>query len=98
MRTGEADAQYAVIARIPEGGADAFDAYERLVLPLLAHHGGRLERRVRTPARDCEIHLLRFDSPDGLERYLADPRRTDLAVTLERSGATVELLRVSDVI
>lgn len=88
---------YLVLARVPEGGLAAFDAYERAVLPLLADHGGRLERRLRTPDGRTEAHLVSFPGDPEFAAYRADPRRADAAPLLAASGAEVELLAVRDV-
>lgn len=87
---------YLMLARLPEGGLDAFDAYEEAVLPLLAEYGGRLERRLRTLDDQVEAHLITFPTSDVLAAYRADPRRSDAAPLLEASGAAVELLAVRD--
>jgi hypothetical protein len=88
---------YLMLARLPEGGLGAFDAYEGAVLPLLAEYGGRLERRVRTPDDRLEAHLVSFPTEDALDAYRADPRRSAAAPLLESSGAQVQLLAVRDV-
>ncbi|WP_436495951.1 hypothetical protein [Actinokineospora sp. HUAS TT18] len=88
---------YVMIARVPEGGLAAFDAYEAAVLPLLADHGGRLERRLRSVDGGTEIHTVSFTDPAGLDAYRADPRRAAAAHLLAESGAAVELLQVGDI-
>ncbi|MFF8262672.1 hypothetical protein [Streptomyces virginiae] len=88
---------YLMLARLPEGGMEAFDAYERAVLPLLAEHGGHLQRRLRTPDDRIEAHLVTFPAPENLDAYRADPRRAAAAPLLESSGAAVELIAVRDV-
>ena len=88
---------YVLIARIPAAGIEAFRRYEDAVLPLLAEHGGRLERRLRRDAGDVEVHVLAFATPDGLARYRDDPRRAARAHLLEASGARTELLEMRDV-
>jgi hypothetical protein len=70
---------YLMLARLPAGGAAAFDAYESAALPLLAEHGGHLERRLRTLDDRLEAHLVSFASEEGLAAYRADPRRTAAA-------------------
>jgi hypothetical protein len=86
-----------LVARIPAAGVADFQAYETAVLPLLAEHGGRLERRLRGGDATVEIHVVRFPDTDALERYRQDGRRTAHAALLERSGASMELLHVEDV-
>lgn len=86
-----------MLARLPEGRLDAFDAYESTVLPLLAEHGGRLERRLRTPDDRVEAHLVSFPGDEDFAAYRADPRRSSAAPLLDSSGAAIELLAVRDV-
>lgn len=88
---------YLMLARVPEGGLGAFDAYESAVLPLLAEHGGRLQRRLRTLDDRVEAHLVTFPDSEALDAYRADPRRSTAAPLLESSGAVIELLAVRDV-
>ncbi|MEV6055996.1 hypothetical protein [Streptomyces sp. NPDC052107] len=88
---------YLLLARLPEGRLDAFDAYESAVLPLLAEHGGRLERRLRTLDDRVEAHLVSFPGDEEFTAYRADPRRSFAAPLLESSGAAIELLAVRDV-
>ncbi|MEU9109017.1 hypothetical protein AB0D54_32745 [Streptomyces xanthophaeus] len=88
---------YLMLARLPEGCLDAFDAYESAVLPLLAAYGGRLERRLRTLDDRVEAHLVAFPSSDDFAAYRADPQRADAAPLLKSSGAVIELFAVRDV-
>jgi hypothetical protein len=88
---------YLMLARLPEGQLAAFDAYESAVLPLLAEHGGRLERRLRTLDDRVEAHLVSFPGDEEFAAYRADPRRSSAAPLLESSGAAIELLAVRDV-
>ncbi|MET8807610.1 hypothetical protein [Streptomyces sp. NPDC004546] len=88
---------YLMLARLPEGRLDAFGAYESAVLPLLAEHGGRLERRLRTLDDRVEAHLVSFPGDEEFAAYRADPRRSSAAPLLESSGAAIELLAVRDV-
>jgi uncharacterized protein (DUF1330 family) len=89
---------YALIVRIPPDGVARFQAYERAVLPLLGEHGGRLDRRVRSVDGTREIHLLAFDSPQGFERFRADPRRSAAQPLLQAAAPDVELIEVAPVI
>ena len=63
---------YVLVARIPPAGVEAFQRYEAAVLPLLAEHGGRLARRLRTDGGEVEVHLVEFASAGGVRRL---PRR-----------------------
>ena len=64
-----------MVADIPSGAEDTFQAYESAVLPLLPRHGGRLERRFRTDDALTEVHIVSFESQEGFESYLADEER-----------------------
>jgi len=67
------------------------------VLPLLAAHGGRLARRLRSADRLVEVHLVEFRSPEAFAAYRDDPSRAAQARLLEASGAATELLELYDV-
>ena len=86
-----------VIARVPPAGVAAFQAYEDQVLPLLADHGGRLQRRVRNQDGTMEIHLVWFPSEAAFDGFRADPRRAALASLLGDSGAVTEVTRLIDI-
>ena len=88
---------YVLIARIPPQGIEAYKRYETAVLPLLADHGGRLARQLRSAEGDVEVHIIEFATDDGLDAYRADPRRAQHTHLLEQSGAQSELLEVDDV-
>jgi hypothetical protein len=83
---------YVLVARVPPAGVEAFQRYEAAVLPLLAEHGGRLARRLRTGDGAVEVHLVEFASAGGFDAY-----RAEHAALLETSGARMELLAVEDV-
>ena len=85
------------IFRIPAAGKDAYQAYESAVLPLLADHGGTLQRRLRTEDGGAEVHIVWFPSALHLDAYLADPRRSAHAGLFDASGAVAEVLTVADV-
>ncbi len=92
-----ADLVLALIARVPAAGVSDFQAYEAHVLLLLGERGGTLERRLRNADGRVELHVLRFASRDGLDRFRQDERRAAAAPLLQRSGATVELMELQDV-
>ena len=87
----------AVIARVPSAGVADFQGYEARVLPLLAEHGGVLERRLRNSDGTVELHVLRFADRGSLDAYRADQRRLEAAPQLQRSGAAMEAVEVFDV-
>lgn len=62
-----------VVIDLSQADLVAFEAYEMLVLPLIANHGGTLETRSRTGA--CETHRLNFPAHAAFEAFLADPAR-----------------------
>jgi hypothetical protein len=92
-----ADLVLALIARVPASGVSHFQSYEARVLPILAEYGGTLERRLRSADGTTEVHVLRFTSRDGLDRFRQDERRTAAAPLLLRSGASIELMELQDV-
>ena len=69
--------RYTVVAVIdvPPEAVPAFRRYEGGVLPLLARHGGRLERRLGTREGTTEVHVLSFTAESDYRRYLDDPDR-----------------------
>lgn len=87
---------YALLFRIPVKRVDTFERYESLVLPLLDDHGGRLERRLRSPDRLTEVHIVSFPSREAFTAYREDPRRGEHSHLLAESGAAVEMLEVDD--
>lgn len=91
-----ARAVYVLVARLREAGVARFADYERAVLPLLAGHGGRLERRLRSPDGRTEVHLVSFPSPERFAAYRDDPRRAEHANLLQESGAAIELFELRD--
>lgn len=84
-------------ARVPSAGVAAFQAYEAVVLSLLREHGGTLQRRLRNADRTIEVHLVHFEFAEGLASFRNDPRRAAASPLLTASGATTELIEVSDV-
>jgi hypothetical protein len=87
----------ALTARVPAAGIADFQAYEAAVLPLLARHGGSLERRLRNGDGTFELHIVSFSDRSGLEAFRSDPDRVAAQPLLARSGAIVELVEAADV-
>ena len=85
-----------LVARVPEGGIDGFQRYERAVLSLLGDHGGALQRRLRSEDGLTEVHLVGFPSPEAFSSYRSDPRREEHRELLEASGARLEVLELGD--
>ncbi|GMK37773.1 hypothetical protein PCCS19_08270 [Paenibacillus sp. CCS19] len=97
METGVDLSQlYVMTARIPEAGVAQFNAYESCVLPLLADHGARLERRLRTEDGQHEVHVIWFPSGRAFDEYRNDPRRSQYAKLLVESGAVTTVMRMKD--
>ncbi len=76
-------------------------AYEDAVLALLGEHGGHLLARVRPAERGShpnEIQLISFDTSEGYEAYLVDPRRTGRASERDAAIERTEMYRVTHVV
>ena len=87
----------AVIARIPPSGVAAFQAYEARVLPLLAAHGGVLDRRLQNTEGTFELHIVRFPTREHFASYRADPQRGAHASMLASSQATLDVIELQDI-
>ncbi len=87
-----------MLAHFDLTGADlaAFEAYEDAVLPLLADHGARLERRFRSLDNALEVHILYFPSTEARLAYLADPRRAAHAPMWQTSRASATLIEMGE--
>lgn len=88
---------FVMIADLPPGAASVFQQYEAQVLPLLARHGGRLERRLRTSDESSEVHVVSFDNEAGYDSYINDPERQSHRRLLDGLDITQRLLQVTDV-
>jgi enamine deaminase RidA (YjgF/YER057c/UK114 family) len=86
----------ALVVDLDDDAVAPFDAYERRVLPLLARHGGRLDRRLRTADGRAEVHLLSFADRTGYAAYLADPDRAAAGRLLDGLDVRRRLLEVAD--
>ena len=87
---------YVLVVHLPADGVESFQRYEEAVLPLLADHHGRLDRRLRSADGRTEVHLVSFPSADHFESYRSDPRRAERAHLLEAAHARIELYEVTD--
>ena len=85
------------VVRIPASGVEAFQRFESHVLPLMPKHGGKLERRLRGDDGRTEVHVISFTSREGLQAYMDDPERAQYVPLKEQSGATSELIEMTDV-
>lgn len=86
-----------IVADVPEGAVTAFQRYEDRVLPMLEQHGGRLERRLRTPDGRVEVHIVSFGAPAGFDSYIADPDRSAHRELLAGVDVGQRVLKVHDV-
>ena len=84
-------------ARVPVAGVAQFQAYETQVLPLLAVHGGTLERRLRNADGTIEVHIVHFGSAEGLAGFRNDPRRAAASHLSTASGAVTEIFEMQNV-
>jgi hypothetical protein len=99
-------ALHLAIIYLHPGQQDALRRYENLALPVFRRHGGRFERiliplRVpgeqRDPDEPDEIHLLRFETPEGLDAVRRDPEMAALAPLRREIVRKALLVRVDDV-
>ena len=88
---------FVMIADVPPDGVSAFQRYESLVLPLLARHAGRLERRLRTDDALAEVHVVSFESREGYDSYIADEERQAHRSLLDGAEVVQRILQVEDV-
>ena len=88
---------YLLVIHLPADGVESFQRYEAAVLPLLADHHGRLDRRLRSADGQTEVHLVSFPSADHFESYRNDPRRAKQSHLLDKAHARLELYELIDV-
>ncbi|MEU9505218.1 GNAT family N-acetyltransferase [Micromonospora sp. NPDC048170] len=84
------------VVEVAAGAVEAGRRYEDTVLGLLGRHGGRLERRQRTGDGRTEVHLIRFDTRDGYDGFMADPERVALRVELGDAAPATRVLEVHE--
>jgi hypothetical protein len=87
----------AVVADVAPAGVERFRSYEELVLALLARHGGRLQRRVRSEDGTTEIHLVSFRDESGYRAYVEDPDRVAARAVLDGAEVDQRVFVVEDV-
>ncbi|MGN9774482.1 hypothetical protein ACTMS0_01675 [Micromonospora sp. H33] len=85
------------LVELTADAVEAGRAYEDRVLGLLARHGGRVERRLRTGDGRSEVHVIRFDTRAGYDSFLADPERVALRADLGDAAPTSRVLEVQEV-
>jgi hypothetical protein len=80
-----------------DGEAVGLREYEDRVLALIPVHGGQVVQRALSDGRDGnphEVQLIGFATEDGIDAYLADPRRTALTAERERAVQRTVVFRV----
>ncbi len=97
---------YLALVYLHPGQQDALRRYENLALPVFRRHGGRFERILR-PVREAggqpdqdepdEVHLLRFDTAEGLDAVRLDPEMAALGPVRREIVRKAVLVRVEDV-
>lgn len=97
---------YLALVYLRPGQRDALRRYENLALPVFRRHGGRFER-ILSPLRGAggpaepdepdEIHLLRFETAEGLDAVRRDPEMAALAPLRREIVRKALLVRVEDV-
>ncbi|MCO1659044.1 hypothetical protein [Pseudonocardia humida] len=99
MSTDDAERRLTMVLVADVAAADvgAFQEYESLVLPLLARHSGRLERRLRGAGGTVEVHIVSFASRAAHEAYAADPERLAHRARLRAAHIDVRVVEVDDV-
>lgn len=97
---------YVALIYLQPAQQDALRRYENLALPVFRRHGGRFERilsPMRMPGGQAdpevpdEIHLLRFETAEGLDAVRRDPEMLALAPLRREIVRKALLLRVDDV-
>jgi len=97
---------YLALIYLHPGQKDTLRRYESLALPVFRRPGGRFERILSPapaprggadPDAPDEIHLLRFETPDGLDAVRRDPEMVALVPLREAVVRKALLVRVEDV-
>ena len=97
---------YLALVYLHPGQQAALRRYENLALPVFRRHGGRFERILSPlrvgggqpdPDEPDEVHLLRFETVEGLEAVRRDPEMAALAPLRREIVRKALLVRVDDV-
>lgn len=81
----------------------AFEAFEAKIAQIQAKHGGRIDRAIRMhnpdgdPTIPFEVHVVSFDTAEGLAAYRADPQFHELRGIRERIVSKTVVLSGRDV-
>jgi uncharacterized protein (DUF1330 family) len=99
-------ALYLALIHLHPGQQAALRRYENLARPVFRRHGGRFER-ILSPVRAAggpldpdepdEIHLLRFETAEGLDAVRRDPEMAALGPLRREIVRKALLVRVEDV-
>lgn len=99
-------ALYLVLIYLRPGQREALRRYEGLALPVFRRHGGTFERILSPlpapggapdPDAPDEVHLLRFDTPGGLDAVRRDPDMVALVPLREAIVRKAVLQQVEEV-
>jgi uncharacterized protein (DUF1330 family) len=99
-------ALYLALVYLHPGQQAALRRYENLALPVFRRHGGRFERILSPlrvgggqpdPDEPDEVHLLRFETAEGLAAVQRDPEMAALAPLRREIVRKALLVRVDDV-
>ena len=89
-----------------EGKEETFKEFEDQVLPLMENYGGTLLYRIRPDRASVlvadgehpyEIHVISFESEEGLQQYSQDPTRAKFLHLKEASVKSQLILKGSKV-
>jgi uncharacterized protein (DUF1330 family) len=87
------------IMYVHAGREDTFEAFESIVLPLLAKYRGELVLRLRgdkiAGSADAphEVHIVKFESDEDLARYSNDPDRQRALALRDEAIRSVMLIK-----
>lgn len=82
------------------GGEESYNEFEAMVLPLLPDYGGQIMLRLRPDKNSVieqnmdtpyEIHLISFESQEGLDSYIQDDIRQKYLPLKEKSISSTVL-------
>ncbi len=89
-----------------EGKEEIFKDFEDIVLPLMKQYGGKLLYRIRPDVESVlvaegdqpyEIHVVSFESEEGLQEYSQDPVRSKFLHLKEASVKSQLILKGSQI-
>ena len=98
-------ALYLALIYVRPGQQEPLRRYENLALPVFRRHRGRFERILRpalingapvSPDAPDEVHLLRFETPEGLDALRRDPEMVALVPLREEIVRKALVIQVDD--